>query len=58
MRWACYFFNCNFITNVQQWIANLFWRIKDPLAIEQMDLHQLKYWNTLHEKLLEAEKDA
>lgn len=43
---------------VDQWIGNLFYRNVSTAEIKQMNYRELKYWNSWHEEMVEADKRA
>ena len=43
---------------MNQWYANLFYRGQSIDVIYSLDFDELKYWNTMHEKMVDEEKKA
>lgn len=46
------------MNDMGQWMYNLMFRKFQPDQIEAMDYQRMKFWNTGHELMIQAEKDA
>jgi hypothetical protein len=46
------------VEQINQWLGNLFYRKVSPTELQNMNYHELKYWNSWHEILAKEEKKA
>lgn len=44
------------MTQINQWMGNLFYRNVSPSEIKDMGYSELKYWNEWHDIMSEAER--